>query len=110
MTVREIPLSSWPEFLDSFSRQHHGWLVTITRDDTSLVNDEPLDFAHADGRGVTIRAGDRDIRIDNANEIAVTSTADESAIGHVAIIAPHETLTIRFREVIPPEQVDGIAS
>jgi uncharacterized protein DUF5335 len=27
--MREIPREEWGEFLDSFSRQHEGWLVTV---------------------------------------------------------------------------------
>ncbi|OLE50804.1 MAG: hypothetical protein AUG51_26320 [Acidobacteria bacterium 13_1_20CM_3_53_8] len=27
--MREIPREEWAEFLDIFSRQHEGWLVTV---------------------------------------------------------------------------------
>lgn len=109
MAVGDVPPASWPAFLDSFSRQHQGWLVTITRNDAHVVSDEALDFARTADRDITVRAGDDDIRIDNANAIAVTAAGpDDSAIGHVAISSPRETLTIRFREVIPPELVDGV--
>src|SRR5436305_10779224 len=27
--MREIPRAEWVEFLDGFSRQHEGWLVTV---------------------------------------------------------------------------------
>ncbi len=109
MTVRNIPPDSWPAFLDSFTRQHHGWLVTITRGTQHLVNDQPLDFARTEDRAIIVSAGNHRCRIENANAIAVTAAgADESAIGHVAISSPRETLTIRFREVISPELVDGV--
>lgn len=29
MATREIPRGEWVAFLDSFSRQHDGWLVTV---------------------------------------------------------------------------------
>jgi len=29
MTTRKIQRDEWPEFFDSFSRQHQAWLVTI---------------------------------------------------------------------------------
>ncbi len=109
MSTRTIPSGSWTSFLDSFSRQHHGWLVTISRGNERLANDEPLDFARADDHAIVISAGGREHRFDNAREIAVTSAgADESAIGHVEISSGREKMTIRFRAVIPPELVDGV--
>jgi len=29
MQTKRIPKSEWPAFLDSFSRQHEGWLVKL---------------------------------------------------------------------------------
>ena len=31
MSVREIPIDQWSEFLDQFSRAHRAWLATVDR-------------------------------------------------------------------------------
>jgi hypothetical protein len=109
MSVRTIPVDSWSSFLESFTRQHHGWLVTISRGDERLADDEPLDFARAADRSVVVGAGGRQHRLENVREIAVTASGeDESAIGHVDISNGRETMTLRFRAVISPELVDGV--
>lgn len=106
MNVRSIPRDSWTSFLDSFSRQHHGWLVTISRDDKRVVQDEPLDFARSAERSVIVSAGGREHRLENPREIAVSGAG--TAIGHVDISSGQEKMTVRFREVIAPELVDGL--
>ncbi len=109
MSVRTIPPDSWPTFLDSFTRQHHGWLVTISRGEDRVAIDEPLDFARAGDHAVVVSAGGRQFRLEDAREIAVSAASgDESAIGHLEISSSRETMTIRFRAVIPPELVDGV--
>jgi hypothetical protein len=106
MSVRSIPRDSWTSFLDSFSRQHHGWLVTISRDDQRVVRDEPLDFARAAERSVIVSAGGHEHRLENPQEIAVSAAG--TAIGHVEFSSDQEKMTVRFREVIAPELVDGM--
>ncbi len=109
MSVRNIPHDSWRSFLDSFTRQHHGWLVTISRGEERLAIDEPLDFARAADHSIIVSAGGQQFTLEGAREILVTAAGeDETAIGHVEISSPRETLTIRFRAVIPPELVDGV--
>jgi hypothetical protein len=36
MQAREIPREEWDAFLDGFSRQHGGWLVTVEAADFDL--------------------------------------------------------------------------
>ena len=38
MFNQEIPLKEWREFCESFSREHHGWLVSV-----GLVNTQQLE-------------------------------------------------------------------
>lgn len=110
MSVREIPPGTWQTFLDSFSRQHHGWLVSITRGSDHLANDEPLDFARTENHAIVVSAGEHLWRVEYPNRVSVTAAGPEdTAIGHVAITGGGgETLTIRFREVVVPEVVDGV--
>ncbi len=78
MNVRQIPPQSWKSFLDSFSRQHHGWLVRINDDDPA-----PLETVRVDGRDIEIRAGTKRT-ISNVTEINVAEV-DETAIDHIEI-------------------------
>ncbi|PYQ48250.1 MAG: hypothetical protein DMF59_16545 [Acidobacteria bacterium] len=101
MSARQIPPESWKSFLDSFTRQHQGWLVRINDDDPA-----PLETARVNGHDVEIRAGTL-YNIANATEIRVVEV-DESAIDHVEIAGPNEKLTIQFRTAINPALVDGM--
>jgi hypothetical protein len=110
MSTRRIPPESWPAFLDSFTRQHHGWLVTIDSDSGRIAEEEPLDVARADGRTIEVRAGSAHYRVPNAGVVTVTAAdADDSAIERVEIESGSEKVTLRFRAVINPELVDGVA-
>jgi hypothetical protein len=104
MKKRQIPFESWKSFLDSFARQHHGWLVNIDDSDP-----QPLEEVRASGHDVEIRAGSVKRRIPNAESITVAAAdADETAIEHLEIANRNERLTIRFRAAINPELVDGV--
>lgn len=106
MNVREVPGSAWPSFLESFSQQHHGWLVTVTRGEERLVVDEPLHSVRPDDGGVIIHAGDKEQRVDDVRVIRVSESG--GAIGHVEISGLNQSVVVRFREVMPPELVDGM--
>ena len=123
MPTREIPRSEWVSFLDSFSRQHEGWLITVEvlgKDVGAQIEarEQPLAGVTADLRG-----GDQDVV-----SILFGAAADK----HVAhlIHAPshvrlketeggaHEALHIeskggtttllRFRAAVSPETLDGV--
>src|SRR5438552_3671842 len=47
--TRQVPQESWKSFLDSFSRQHHGWLVILDGSEP-----EPLEHVRSDGRTIEI--------------------------------------------------------
>ena len=102
--TRQVPQESWKSFLDSFSRQHHGWLVILDGSEP-----EPLEHVRSDGRTIEINAGSKRRRIPNASKITVTTADnDETAIDHLEIESGSERVTIRFRAVINPELVDGV--
>ena len=58
MSTRRIPPESWRSFFESFSRQHHGWLVTVDTDTDRVAEEEPLDEVR-DVVGLPIVLGDR---------------------------------------------------
>jgi hypothetical protein len=123
MATREIPRSEWPDFLDSFSRQHRGWLITIEVLDARVgaqvqVREQPLAGVTAEMRG-----GDASVSvlIGRAADVHLTHTIRDPA--HIRLketeAGAREALQIesedgamtllRFRSVIPAELVDGVA-
>ncbi len=109
MSTRRVPPESWPSFFDSFTRQHHGWLVTIDTSTGRVAEEEPLEGVRAAGRDVEIHAGAAHYHVPNTSTVTVTADeGDETAIDHLEIASGAERLTLRFRAVINPELVDGI--
>jgi hypothetical protein len=109
MSTQRIPPESWPSFFTAFTRQHHGWLVTVDTGVDRVAEAQPLDEVHAEGRNIELRAGSARYRLPNASAVTVTTAPnDETAIDHLEIESGSERLTLRFREVIRPELVDGI--
>jgi hypothetical protein len=121
--MREIPHDEWIEFLDSFSRQHEGWLVTVELFGADIgaqveARELPLEGVTADLTGggedtisialgksaeehVThiITAPER-VRLEQTTEGANAALQIESAGG--------VTTLLRFRSAVLPEMVDGI--
>jgi hypothetical protein len=120
MTTEEIPASEWPEFLDSFSGQHHKWLVTIevlspTRGDQLDAIDAPLEEISADtehGRVLIQTASEPESHethvVEAASRMHVMRTP-EGADDTLEIESADGAKTLlRFRSVIPAEMVDGM--
>lgn len=113
MTERVIPKESWREFLSSFSRQHHGWLVTIEvreRDGTigAVAAERPLKkVALTPDNEIEIVAGDTSDRVVGASELRVHESAPE-AIESLTIDSTSGQTIIRFRIAIPSLLVDGV--
>ncbi len=121
MKRREIARHDWPGFFESFSGQHHGWLVGIDRFDEAF--DESVEKRHRDGalRGVRSEAG------------AVALAVEDRSSGHLETESIHDTqrivleqseddvdtaleidgaqscLIVRFRHPMRPDMVDGLA-
>jgi hypothetical protein len=108
MSTRRVPPHSWPSFFESFTRQHHGWLVTIDTDSGRVAEEEPLEEVQAKDDEINIVAGTH-YRIPHPTIVTVTTAeGDDSAIDHVEIESGSEKLTLRFRSVVNPELVDGL--
>ena len=123
MSTREIPRDDWPEFLDGFSLQHAGWLVTIELLDPdlgaqTLAREIPLAGITADLRGagkgeITIiagRAGEDHVTHGIVEPVRVFLLQNpEGADEALEIEAPGDVRTIiQFRSAVRPEMVDGI--
>jgi len=69
MPTRDIARAEWAAFLDTFSRQHEGWLTTIEVVTSGLgvhreVRNKPLtgvteDRKRGDAASITVSAGER---------------------------------------------------
>jgi hypothetical protein len=119
MTIRDIGRDSWREELDSFSRQHEGWIVSITTrspqgDVAVAAHDVPLQgVSSASPRSddIAISVGDsrkhltHEVREPASLQIDLTASRAERAL----IIHGNDgtTTTIEFRSPMRPEEVDG---
>jgi len=125
MKTRTIPIPEWRQFLDSFSRQHDGWLVNLEVDSLDYgaqpeVDDLPLAGISAD----TVSAGDATIEIFAGREPdgrmthtiahATELSLEQSDAGvdvALQVKAADGTATIlRFRSPALPETVDNVAA
>jgi uncharacterized protein DUF5335 len=120
MTIRIVARESWRDELDSFSRQHEGWIVSIrTRDpdgDVAIVaQDVPLlGVSPVSPRSEDIAiivGGSRnhlthEVHDPTALQIDLTANEAERAL----IIRGNDgtTTTIEFRSPMRPEEVDGL--
>ena len=103
MSTRRISTETWPSFFDSFTKQHHGWLVIVDREP------EPLQSIQVRDGGIDIHAGESHYRVSRPSIVTVTTAAsDDTAVDHLEIEGATEKLTLRFRAAINPELVDGM--
>jgi hypothetical protein len=123
MRTREISRSEWPEFFDSFSRQHEGWLVTLEILGSEIgaqVEERELAFEgivaewnEVQGDEIAIMIGakpDDHIThsISRPTQVSLEQT-DEGADAALAIkAADGTTALLRFRSPMLPEMVDAV--
>ena len=123
MPSRDIPREQWVTFLDSFSRQHEGWLVNVEVVTDGLgvhkeMRDKRLIGVSADlkSRGsnaISVIAGDRSDDhlnhiINGATRIALEETEEGAHKGLRIDAADGETTLLLFRSPALPETVDGV--
>jgi len=119
--MREIERPEWAGFLDGFSRQHEGWLVTVEQvsmpSGPSAVEarDLPLENVSADPDGtISISVGGTPERhlthiVPRAAKLLVEET-DEGVDRGIRIDRNYGPSTrVVFRSAVRPEEVDGIA-
>ena len=123
--MREIPREEWAEFLDSFSRQHEGWLVTVEVLGADIgaqveAEEKPLggitaELKEGGQRSISITVGrtpeehvthnitsPTHVRLEQAESGANMALQIESSDG--------ATTLVRLRSAMLPEMVDGIVS
>jgi hypothetical protein len=123
MASRDIPRDRWRDELDSFSRQHEGWIVRVevigpdgqvrTEARNLPLQGVSADSPHSDR--VAIMIGERpDAHVTHevvkpvAVEIEQTDAGAERGLKIQA--ADGSTTRVEFRSPIRPEEVDGMPS
>lgn len=125
MQTRQIPRSEWPAFLDTFSRQHEGWLVKLEImnpeigaqvEEKGLVLEGLTDeWDEVSGNTIMIMAGNTPDdhvthSINKATEVSLEQT-DEGADAALSIkSADGTTALLSFRSAVLPETVDALVT
>jgi len=125
MPTRDIPRTEWPAFLDTFSRQHEGWLTTVEVVTNGLgvhreVRDKPLtgiseDRKRGDPASISISAGE--LREDHVthvvlhpSRVALELTQEGAHKGLRIESEDGEVTLVLFRAPALPETLDGMVS
>ena len=122
MPTQQIPREEWTRFLDTFSRQHEGWLVTLEILGTDIgaqqeVLNLPLEGISASRDSVpetiAISLGN-DAKdhlthtVTNPTRIWLEQTS-QGANAALEIESADEVKTLlRFRSALPADMVDGV--
>jgi hypothetical protein len=118
MTKLKIMRAEWPAFLNSFSKQHRDWLVTVEINETGnpsiLGKSLPLKGISPDGKNkfINLMLGndneDFEHNISDPESIILDQT-NEGAHKELQINSVNGTVTtLRFISVALPETVDGM--
>jgi len=117
-----VPRNEWPEFLETFTRQHRAWLTTVETPagDMAAPAAEPRPLAavtpESDGHRVSAIeiafAGNSHggvVRVENPASVRLRQT-DDGADHGLEIVDDEGVCThVRFRSAAIPEMLDGIA-
>jgi hypothetical protein len=122
MPTQEIPRDEWTTFLDTFSRQHEGWLSTVEIWGTDIGAQEEARNLPLEGISVSRDSVPQTIAISLGNDAEdhVTHTitnptriwleqTSEGANAALEIESADEVKTLlRFRSALPADMVDGV--
>jgi hypothetical protein len=122
MATQEIPRDEWKIFLNTFSRQHEGWLATLEVLATDIgaqqeAHDLPLEGITATSKDDKSQA--ITINLGKTPDDHVTHTITEptrvwleqtpqGANSALEIESADVKTLLRFRSALPPEMVDGV--
>jgi hypothetical protein len=123
MPTEEIPRAEWKTFLDTFSRQHEGWLATLEVLGADIgaqqeARDLPLEGVTAtlrDGATETIAISLGRTAADHLTHTITEPTRiwlEQTSLGANAALeiesADEVKTLLRFRSALPAEMVDGV--
>jgi hypothetical protein len=119
MTTREIAPDAWAAELDGFSRQHEGWIVSITTrtpdgrvavgaHDLPLQGVSPVSPSSHD---IAISVGDAanhlTHQVHDATAVRIDLTGDRANRALVIDARDGSTTSVEFRSPVRVEKVDG---
>jgi len=125
MATQEISHDEWTTFLDRFSRQHEGWLVTLevfapdigAQEEARELPLEGISAAAKDSEPKTIAISVGKTPQDHVTHTITEPTrvwleqTSEGANAALEIESADGAKTLlRFRSALPPEMVDGVVS
>ena len=123
--MREIPRGEWVKFLDSFSRQHEGWLVTVEVLGAEIgaqveAQELPLEGVTAELKGgdedaitIILGGGSRERVTHNISQpthVRIEQTVSGADMTLQIESGGGVTTLLRFRSAMLPEMVDNIVS
>lgn len=121
MARRDIPRDNWRTELDSFSRQHEGWIVRVDVTDASgnhrvEAENLPLQGVSTDSpnnRTVEIMVGeqaDDHVTHEIARPVSIAIEQTDGGAERALCIKGDDgsTTVVEFRAPARPEQVDGV--
>ena len=120
MSIRPIARDFWSAELDSFSRRHEGWLVSIktrtSKGDSAIeVHDLPLQGVSLMSHGasdIAVAVGDTERHfehdIHDVVAVCLDQTAEEAQRALIIDARDGSTTTIEFRSPMRAEEVDGL--
>ena len=115
-----VPRSDWTAFLESFSRQHEGWLISLdvgsgTDGSAREARELPLDGitfeAATDAIIVALRepGGSLLTHMVRSPKRLTRHETPQGTLGLEIVAADGGSTTLRFRTIVAPELVDGVA-
>lgn len=104
---QEILRSDWAEFLNSFTRRHKNWLVTVKLGQIEILRNQPLKEVSLGDQGVSVQAGEKSILIERPLSIHLVKTP-EGADQSIQVVSDDAINTIQIDSPTLPELVDGI--
>lgn len=125
MQTKQIPKSEWAAFLNTFSRQHEGWLVKLEIFNPDLgaqVEQTGLalkgladEWDDAKGNTIMIMAGNElddhvTHSISNPTEVSLEQTDDGADVALSIKSADGTTALLSFRATVLPETVDALVA
>jgi hypothetical protein len=121
--TRDIPRDQWREELDTFSRQHEGWIVSVEITDPdgqcrTEARDLPLqgvstDSPRSDGVAIIVgQSPDDHVTHEVSQPVAIAIDETDAGAERALCIRARDgsTTTVEFRSPMRPEEVDGIPS
>jgi hypothetical protein len=124
MSMRGIPWAEWQSFVEQFSRDHRGWLATVSR--ATANGSRHVDAHQRPLRSVTTTATGPEIatiaihlhrdlqpeeviHVENASRLVVDETPEGAPHALEIESTGGDRVRIQLRGAVPPGILDGLA-